>query len=232
MSGVSLYYNLGSQPGRAVRTLIDIGKIPCSFINVDIFSREQRAKPYLDMYPVGKIPVLKDGDFTLGESGAIMIYLCERYPHINQFYGDTPEQRATVNQYIAWYQNYFRPALFKPIRMHLGAVIMQQPISQQHKSALFKDMFDAIAQFDQVLAKNRSKFIAGDRPTIADFLFYYEMTNLVYFGENHDSYPEVKRWFADVYGVSEVKTITHEWYQIAKQMAEMFASIEPAKPKL
>jgi len=55
-----------SQPGRAVKTLVDIGKIPCALVEVDIFSRQQRTKEYLEMYPVGKIPVLKDGDFTLG----------------------------------------------------------------------------------------------------------------------------------------------------------------------
>ena len=38
--------------------------------------RTQRSKEYLKMYPVGKIPVLQDGEFTLGESGAIMTYLC------------------------------------------------------------------------------------------------------------------------------------------------------------
>jgi len=87
MSQLSLYWNLGSQPGRSVKTLIDIGKIPCTLNSVDIFQREQRKKPYLDLYPAGKIPVLKDGDFVLGESGAIMIYLCERYPHLIKYHG-------------------------------------------------------------------------------------------------------------------------------------------------
>lgn len=49
--------------------------------------REQRNKPYLDMYPAGKVPIIKDGDFVLGESGAIMIYLCEKHPTIAKYYG-------------------------------------------------------------------------------------------------------------------------------------------------
>lgn len=73
---MKLHWALGSQPGRAVKTVIDLGKIPCTFIEVDIMQRTQRSKEYLKMYPVGKIPVLQDGEFTLGESGAIMTYLC------------------------------------------------------------------------------------------------------------------------------------------------------------
>ena len=84
---MKLHWALGSQPGRAVKTVIDIGKIPCTFIEVDIMKRDQRSKEYLKMYPAGKIPVLQDGDFTLGESGAIMTYLCERYPNIGYLIG-------------------------------------------------------------------------------------------------------------------------------------------------
>lgn len=63
---MKLHWALGSQPGRAVKTVVDIGKIPCSFVHIDIMKRDQRSQEYLKMYPVGKIPVLQDGDFTLG----------------------------------------------------------------------------------------------------------------------------------------------------------------------
>lgn len=66
MTQPTLYWNLGSQPGRAVKTVLDIGKIPCTLVEIDIFQRDQRKKPYLEMYPAGKVPVLKDGDFVLG----------------------------------------------------------------------------------------------------------------------------------------------------------------------
>lgn len=83
-------------------------------------------------------------------------------------------------------------------------------------------MFDVIAKLNEILAKNRTKFIAGDRVSIADFLFYFEMTNLVYLGLDHDKYTEVKRWFSEVYQVAEIKAITHEWYQTAKQIKRRF----------
>jgi glutathione S-transferase len=65
-SNLTLHWTIVSQPGRAVKTVIDIGKIPCTFVEVDIFRRDQRKKDYLEMYPVGKIPVLRDGEFTVG----------------------------------------------------------------------------------------------------------------------------------------------------------------------
>ena len=76
MSALKLHWALGSQPGRAVKTLIDMAQIPCELVNVDIMAQQQRGKDYIKMYPPGKIPVLQHGDFTLGESPAIMGYLC------------------------------------------------------------------------------------------------------------------------------------------------------------
>jgi glutathione S-transferase len=48
---------------------------------------EQNKKEFKNMYVIGKVPLLKSGDFVLGESGAIMIYLCERFPHLVKYYG-------------------------------------------------------------------------------------------------------------------------------------------------
>ena len=37
MSDLALYWNIASQPARAVKTLIDIGKIPCTFNHVNLY---------------------------------------------------------------------------------------------------------------------------------------------------------------------------------------------------
>lgn len=138
-----------------------------------------------------------------------MTYLCERYPHVGYLIGESPEERAVINQYVSWYQNHFRPAMFKPIRMYLGAVMMGQQILQAHRDSLFAEMFEAIKKFDELLSLNPGKYLCGDKLSIADLLFFYELTNLTYFGLDHEKYPQVKRWFVEVYRIKEVKTITH-----------------------
>ena len=77
-----------------------------------------------------------------------MTYLCEKCPSVHYLIGDTVEERAVINQYMSWYQGFFRPAMFKPIRMYLGAVMMGQQINKAHRDALFSEMFDAIKKFD------------------------------------------------------------------------------------
>jgi hypothetical protein len=39
-----LYWNLGSQPARAVKALLDIGKIPCELVTKDVIKEETRSK--------------------------------------------------------------------------------------------------------------------------------------------------------------------------------------------
>jgi glutathione S-transferase len=49
---------------------------------IDLSSGEQKSKPFTDMNPNGRIPVILDrsnNDFTVFESGAIMLYLAERH---------------------------------------------------------------------------------------------------------------------------------------------------------
>ena len=122
--------------------------------------------------------------------------------------------------------------MFKPIRMYLGSVLMGQQIMKNHRDVLFGEMFEAIKKFDEILSVNKTRFLTGDKLSIADLLFFYEMTNLTYFGYEHEKYPEIKRWFSEVYKIPEIKSITHEWYQIAKGMTNLFESVEVISAKL
>lgn len=80
--------------------------------------------------------------------------------------------------------------------MYLGAVLMGQQIMKNHRDILFGEMFEAIKKFDELLSINKTRFLTGDKLSIADLLFFYEITNLTYFGYEHQEYPEIKRWFS------------------------------------
>ncbi|AZQ83191.1 glutathione S-transferase family protein [Colwellia sp. Arc7-635] len=56
------------------------------------------AKPYLETNPLGTVPFLKDGDSTLTESSAMLLYLAERYQQTDfSLPVDHPEYGAYLN---------------------------------------------------------------------------------------------------------------------------------------
>jgi len=53
-------------------------ELPYRLHLVNLARDDQKSPEFLALNPNGKIPVIRDGDFTLFESGAIMMYLAEK----------------------------------------------------------------------------------------------------------------------------------------------------------
>ena len=67
-------------------------------IPVDFSADYRMSEEWLRMNPVGKVPVLTDGDLTLFESGAMVQYLLDRYGKgaLQPVHG-TPEHASTCS---------------------------------------------------------------------------------------------------------------------------------------
>lgn len=63
--------------------------------------RDPKAPEFLALNPNGLVPVLKDGDFVLWESSAIMRYLIDKYGH-GELVPQTVEARARAEQWFGW----------------------------------------------------------------------------------------------------------------------------------
>lgn len=73
-----IYHVRGTRSMRIVWLCEEL-KLPYERVLID-FTAAFRASPeWRRMNPVGKVPVLSDGDFTMFESGAMIEYLLERY---------------------------------------------------------------------------------------------------------------------------------------------------------
>ena len=77
MSDLTLYWFLSSQPSRCVKFVLDYSKLPYKEVYIDISKGEQHKEDYMKINPKGLIPSLTDGDFSLSESNAILMYLSE-----------------------------------------------------------------------------------------------------------------------------------------------------------
>ncbi|NES71131.1 MAG: glutathione S-transferase family protein, partial [Okeania sp. SIO2D1] len=66
------------------------------FINLDMQSGEHLKSDFLEINPMGKVPAIVDGEFKLWESGAILLYVAEKYGKMP----DSLEQKAEIFQWV------------------------------------------------------------------------------------------------------------------------------------
>src|ERR1700722_15030388 len=62
---------------RALWLLEELG-LPYDYVLLDTQKGENKSEAYLKINPLGKVPTVVDGDFTLFESGAVCEYLAEK----------------------------------------------------------------------------------------------------------------------------------------------------------
>lgn len=107
---MKLYYSPHSSNARKVRIAAALLDIPLDLELVELYQGAQRRPEFLALNPMGKVPVLKDGDLVLTESAAILIYLAESKPGTT-LYPAEGRARAEVHRWLFWGASHFSPAL-------------------------------------------------------------------------------------------------------------------------
>jgi glutathione S-transferase len=147
---------------------------------VDVWGKTME-RDYLDKYAPHLTPTLEDPDLptgTLGESCAIMSYLCNKHG-LDQFYPTDPAARALVDNAMLYHTGTLYPYLARATYPTLGFAqyageIGPSEASDELKAQAVKDATDALADplsaFEKFFLRDR-KFIGGDRPSIADIRY-------------------------------------------------------------
>ena len=87
--------------------LEEIG-VEYEFVLLDMEKQAHRQPDFLALNPMGKVPLIVDGDFKLWESGAILLYLAEKYDKHNY----SLEERSILNQWILFANSTLATGLF------------------------------------------------------------------------------------------------------------------------
>ena len=150
-----------------------------------------RAPEYLAMNPNGRIPTLRDGDFVLWESNAIVRYLCRRYDGQGALLPRSEEGYALADQWMDWHKT----TLYPPCIDLTWALVRTEPaVRDRRKIAELQAQTETrLAILDKHLA--RTGHVVDDRFTMADIPFgalVYRYLNLEI---ERPAFPQIASWY-------------------------------------
>ena len=165
---LEIFHAPGTRGLRAIWACEEIGADYC-VTPVD-FSPQYRASPeWRRLNPVGKVPVMRDGDLTLFESGAMVQHILDRYGDGRlQPRPGTPEHA----QYLQW--GWFAESTFS---RPLGEITNHRRAFDEPIEACMEEMRDRARLCVQALDDhlNGKIFLVGDEFTGADIMMGYSL---------------------------------------------------------
>lgn len=163
---LELYHYWRSSASWRVRWALQLKKIPCGFVAVDLLRGEQKNPEHLARNPLGTVPVLavtQNGKTRfLAESLAIIEWLDENYPHAPLLPTD-PFERARVRQ-LAEIVN----AGIHPVQNPKVAKFYAGDDETRCKSWIRHWIREGLKGYETLVKETAGRFSAGDRLTLAD----------------------------------------------------------------
>jgi glutathione S-transferase len=107
---VRLYTFTITPNNRKVEAFVRHFNLDVDIHHVSFKDKETQSPEYLAINPMGKVPALTDGDFSLWESNAILTYLAAKFPETEALPMDL-KGRADVDRWLHWQSCHLMPAL-------------------------------------------------------------------------------------------------------------------------
>jgi len=105
---LTLYWGSGSPFSWRVLLALEHKGLPFESQRLYFDKQEHQSPQMLKMNPRGQVPVLKDGDYVVFESVAILYYLDIKYPQ-TPIFGMSPEEAGVIMRVICEFQAYAEP---------------------------------------------------------------------------------------------------------------------------
>jgi glutathione S-transferase len=185
---MTLYRFALSGHSHRVELFLSLLNLRVTLIDVDLRRGEQKSPVHLARHPFGQVPVLQDGGTTLWDSNAILVYLALRYGGEHWLPRD-PAGAAAVQ---GWLSVAAGPLAFGPAAARL-VELFKAPFDRDEVTrrgrALLTVMDDHLG---------RTRFLAGDSPTIADVANYSYIAHAPEGRMSLDEYGHVRAWLARI----------------------------------
>ena len=175
--------------GKKITIMLEELNCDYKLSKIDLSKDEQFTADFKKISPFSKIPVIIDHDNkqSLFESGAILIYLGEKF---NKFY--ELKDRTVINQWLMAQMGTIGPMIGQHHQFHH----YNPGKSEFGEERYFKITKRIYGELDLRLAS--SKFLAGNNYTIADIATWPWLARHEWHDIGLKNYKNLTRWYTDI----------------------------------
>lgn len=185
---IKLYRYPLSGHSHRVELFMSLIGLPVELIDVDLAAGAQKTPAFLAMNPFGQVPVIQDGELTLADSNAILVYLASQYAN-EQWLPPEPARAAAVQR---WLSVAAGPVAFGPAAARL-ITLFKVPLNVDEVITRANDLFAVMEKELQ-----QSAFLVGDAPTIADIANYSYIAHAPEGNISLAPYPNIRNWLVRI----------------------------------
>lgn len=174
--------------GWKVSILLEELGVPYKVTPISLTDRVQKQDWYVALNPNGRIPTLVDhdaGDFAIFESGAILLYLAEKFV---KFLPADPQDRSRVIQWVMWQMSGLGPMMGQ-------ATVFNRYFEEKLPSVIDRYVRESQRLFGVMDAQLATRdYLVGDY-SIADIACFPWVRGHDWAGVDMSGFPNLQRWF-------------------------------------
>lgn len=199
---LELYYDILSEPSRAVYLFLKATGVPFEPKVVDLAKGEHFSPEYVKKNPWKKVPVIDDDGFVLSESVAIMRYIAAKYNLDEHWYPRNDVQKtARTDEFLNWHHHNFRRPMIDiwiPIllsRVGINEQFPKTPLDEKRVAKAKEEFTKGVNHLADYYLKDKP-YIVGNDISAADFIALCHLPQLHIVGEEglYESNPIVLAW--------------------------------------
>ena len=217
---IKFYYNTGPNPMK-VALFLEEANVPYEAVPVDMMRGEQFAPGFLAVNPNAKLPAIVDGEATVFDSNAILLYLAEK---TGQFLPpQTPASRGALLSWLMFVASGIGPYSGQSVHFkHFAPEKLPYAVNRYER-----EVERHYAVLDARLAQDR--YMLGDTYTIVDMAVWGWATRVPFVlgAEAYAAMPNVKRLVDEISArpaarAAEALRAKHTWKSVMDDEARAF----------
>ena len=184
---ITLIQNPKSGHCHKVLLFMALNAIPYTTIEPDMANGEHKSERFSGLNVFKQVPVITDGDITLADSNAILVYLIHAYADSDYWLGKDAEEKALIQRWLSVSAGELAkgPAAAR-LEYVFGATI--------HVPTVLDTSATLLANMEAHLSTSKSVFLVGNHVTAADIAMYSYMAHAPEGGISLDKYPHITEW--------------------------------------